>query len=1090
MNTCCSQVHCLVLLANMFKLSLSLYYLNKEDNALTWRNKTQKLEKHWQHYSMHTLQDCVNSFSGIKRTTLTKYQKKLVTCTLAKHLLGIHCRFPKITLNNRTESYYEFFSQCHESIGEQKSYQNEIRGTMFVINMTHPVGQECINIKYSKQGFVLSLNSQNQPVRNTFKIMKIRYKFKMTSFLGLNITFKTFVLSDMCLPHHPGDLTVFSTAKCVDHLDTEYMQIRQYERISDAEQKTKLYFCMKRPQWSVFTDYKTDIDLHICHMCVNYESKVTLHYQVIDSKLMKTDLDEHMNIFYGGNFTLNKIGSGAVFSDTFDPYTISCVLVDSNCSISVLNFYIRAEKYQHIKLSTQLQNGFRLFFLNESDHNIIHKKLNSSDSVASFFCYVQAHVTRKMTNASLHILPVQKLLNYIFLRPETNRLKNILDCASKHMNQSSHCHKVYQMNSTRNTRVKVSIQDMVFAGWKVHSCLYGGLSFHELQGGDEGTKYVEILSLCDNYTGTKDSFFEKETEYIRKIPVGPYVSASAELLIVLHFVFPNVCNVSLEFGLTTCRGVFVNPCYFDTVVPSGYRQDVLHYHDPLNENQTCVVIQLSLQYMHRKLYEPAVIKYGCESVFSMKQSEKQLCGSWVNYLGTFSPISFVQIPFKEYPTKVSHWFFGYITMYRKLKVYNASRTLFMPDSVHFEFVNEITNSTVTIESKGNHSCREDTSDPLAFANEVKPVKESRKWRFLNKRQLQAALGGTEWKRGTQRYNKVINTSNGSAVVHRFTAEVQFVNIHKGMQDVFFLQLQPHSASAVSIALNFFKCQNFSTPPKPSMVTSIPTQESICLRKPVKGVIEMNFVLELSVLGKRESLFQSYSYGLVTMTSSLCLEVRESRQMFQSIHGLFKVCSSNKGAHEYRLTWTSGLTQRLLASSGTGFVIDLPGKIVDATFSAKGSPQSCCEKKSYQLKLQWHKKIPITKGDILDEILDPTKQIFSKLSLRFIGGKEVFQPEASYKFDTWVIFDRFGLSVPSRKLDKNYKEPAERTWYEANKMCNQTGNQLPSIVSHKDIENLLGFITTASSGGLITNFFISIRSKVLNQFSFDCPDQLL
>ena len=62
------------------------------------------------------------------------------------------------------------------------------------------------------------------------------------------------------------------------------------------------------------------------------------------------------------------------------------------------------------------------------------------------------------------------------------------------------CQRVLKLNSSY---VRISVVGMVFSGWKVHSCLYGGVSLYEKQSteiDDIKRNYTEIYDLCDNVT--------------------------------------------------------------------------------------------------------------------------------------------------------------------------------------------------------------------------------------------------------------------------------------------------------------------------------------------------------------------------------------------------------------------------------------------------------------------------------------------------------------------------------------------------------------------------------------------------------------
>ena len=173
---------------------------------------------------------------------------------------------------------------------------------------------------------------------------------------------------------------------------------------------------------------------------------------------------------------------------------------------------------------------------------------------------------------------------------------------------------------------------MVFSGWKVHSCLYGGVSLHEKESPntDEIKRtYTEIYDLCDNVTNlettvetsrrvgrsgkvetstsmdtsrrVETSTFVTDRTYV---PTAPYYSATTEILIVVNSEPQYTLNVSFRISHSECRGVFVNPCPLDKYAkypltfPRHYADRVLHYPSSVtNSTDICLHVQFSLQFM-------------------------------------------------------------------------------------------------------------------------------------------------------------------------------------------------------------------------------------------------------------------------------------------------------------------------------------------------------------------------------------------------------------------------------------------------------------------------------------------------------------
>ena len=194
---------------------------------------------------------------------------------------------------------------------------------------------------------------------------------------------------------------------------------------------------------------------------------------------------------------------------------------------------------------------------------------------------------------------------------------------------TDNCQRVLKLNSSY---VRISVMTMVFSGWKVHSCLYGGVSFHEKQSAETDEikrTYTEIYDLCDNVTN-----FETMVETSRRVgrsgkvetsrqveastrvepstfvtdrtysPTAPYYSATTEVLIVVYSEPQYTLNVSFRISQSQCRGVFVNPCplkkyaKYPLTFPRHYADRVLHYPSSVTNNTDIWLhVQFSLQFM-------------------------------------------------------------------------------------------------------------------------------------------------------------------------------------------------------------------------------------------------------------------------------------------------------------------------------------------------------------------------------------------------------------------------------------------------------------------------------------------------------------
>ncbi len=182
--------------------------------------------------------------------------------------------------------------------GKEKTFNLEVLSRT---EMT-PAGQKCIELKYHSI-FSNKAFHNNQNIIISFQ--KLKFPFTVNIEFGINITFVTFSLSDMCLPvQHKllyGKHTLDGSYSCLSSEGTKYVMI------------DRLYFCYKRPQWSVYTKHETEIMFYKCQHCLHEESKVTFNFQVIDKDSFLTSADEYNSVLFFSPF-VRSMGFFGLFS--------------------------------------------------------------------------------------------------------------------------------------------------------------------------------------------------------------------------------------------------------------------------------------------------------------------------------------------------------------------------------------------------------------------------------------------------------------------------------------------------------------------------------------------------------------------------------------------------------------------------------------------------------------------------------------------------------------------------------------------------------------------------------------------------------
>ena len=397
----------------------------------------------------------------------------------------------------------------------------------------------------------------------------------------------------------------------------------------ETDYTAKLYFCMKRPQWSVYTGHVVAISYSVCTVCVHHVSRVVFMYQVLDGGFFRTVKDEFRKVYY------TKATS---VSSYLSPFASICIKPDNDmCSgLKIHYYYLRGEKYEQINVWKKRQGPHRVFVQSFIDSEREIEDLDSFKKfkVPTFHCIIQVYEHSVINSDASLVDMIHFQFHPIKIRYiQLNDKEAMVDVHVSNCKDTDNCQRVLKLNSSY---VRISVMTMVFSGWKVHSCLYGGVSFHEkesLEKDDIKRTYTEIYDLCDNVTNlettvetsrrvgrkvetstrvessrrTKPSTMVEPSTFVTNKKYNrpaPYHSASNETLIVIYSEPQYTLNVSFRISHSQCRGVFVNPCplkkyaKYPLTFPQRFENRILHYPSSVtNSTDICLHVQLSLQFM-------------------------------------------------------------------------------------------------------------------------------------------------------------------------------------------------------------------------------------------------------------------------------------------------------------------------------------------------------------------------------------------------------------------------------------------------------------------------------------------------------------
>ncbi len=239
--------------------------------------------------------------------------------------------------------------------------------------------------------------------------------------------------------------------------------------------------------------------------------------------------------------------------------------------VSQYAVFIRLEKYQHIHVSCQGNMDHNVFMLKASDYDqishviCVHGQTNAENkahTVKYFFCSLLMAMDKNFVNNSLNII---KAINYspgtgtfhhrILRENQTTTVSLETQCPK----EKSPCQAAFQTQTTPGIFIRVDILQLLFAGHKVPTCLYGGLSLYNM--------WQETLALCNNYTDSPDIADKTDTpvtSYHFKpgsdLPMLPFTSSANEILIIFYHNDGELQDATVLVSLTQCRGIAITPC--------------------------------------------------------------------------------------------------------------------------------------------------------------------------------------------------------------------------------------------------------------------------------------------------------------------------------------------------------------------------------------------------------------------------------------------------------------------------------------------------------------------------------------------------
>ena len=928
-----------------------------------------------------------------------------------------------------------------------------------------PMGQTCMATSVSLHNvFYLLLNKQKLP--STWQTLNIT--FSLSKLFGLNVTFRIFSLSDMCLSQQPvrkGNHVWLQegalTPKCLSYQGSEYVTVNTF------------YFCFKRPQWSMFTAHIVNIVYSKCQICDKQESHIKFDYQVLDVGLYTTRWDEFNLVLFSAPQTFEEKLTLLTDSTSTHVKLFHALFTTKACE----KFYIvKGHAYQNIILSHNKQNQNMKQYLVDSS-NLNNNKMQifrRQELVVNYhYCYVKVEEQQGSEKCELHNkhemfvfrasfvyefqnLPADKRELRDFTKTERFYHKTCMD--------EFGCRKLHKLYSNTSEYIQVNILKFHFSGLKVYSCLFGGVNFYENVNSDN--RYMGRILGNTAVTGQKQTLTMCSHEIHHSPETGgffPYTSSQSELQIVVHHQLGAIVILQLEVEGGTCKGTFVNFCSkfeirgitedtfpefpkIDTMGTVRVSQEIFHYQFPFEgKKNDCITFQVGSIFFkdkpaHEYQHNRWALNEHCSIQYEMRDNVgDQWCGAHVSY--AFFPHE------AQGSLNTRQW------------------------ESHLAFANTVLNQSyeACTELK-KQSCAEHLDEIARISRRYK---------------------SSPWNRGHQmcsarRHQKI------SASVLFASKHGLFSSVSRNLFDYLHIRQKPRSESYGVLTYELVPCRGTRSqteiPPRRFPLTS----RSVCLRDGTKGILPTGLTLQMILANARPTQCE---LGKIQVELSQCVLkelllqlsitdmiplVRDNvvRQCVERRFPRFSRRPATPGRSRTS-QWNADLRTSHFHHTESGVLLELPGKILRAELETRG--QQCCRRKNCSLVIRVaHREEKPTRVDLIQ---DPAQA--GEKGISFQMG----QVPKHY-------FCR-QLNCGSQQLQVRLYPPCipgsfclwrqgsvRHTWYDARDSCRRRDlrhsrdyGDLPVLLSQRDVDELIHFIRVSSFSRLITTFFIGLRRQV-------------
>ena len=226
---------------NFFCLLCTVLYLSTASKVKSGESyellQLNRIQTVWMRYSLVLHQHCTARCSKLDLISFKDQQKNCLHNVLLRTLTcSIHQKDGGscIASRQRVKHYCEYTPPGSVGGLHRETVNKEIQEV--TRDMSRPMGMECLDVNNTRHriynsNFCYITREPPPSTPDTDQIEKIDFQFNLYKMLGLNITFTTFLLLDMCVMAYPyiDWYYVKNTFNCFWQKGTEYVLLDQPE---------------------------------------------------------------------------------------------------------------------------------------------------------------------------------------------------------------------------------------------------------------------------------------------------------------------------------------------------------------------------------------------------------------------------------------------------------------------------------------------------------------------------------------------------------------------------------------------------------------------------------------------------------------------------------------------------------------------------------------------------------------------------------------------------------------------------------------------------------------------------------------------